>query len=72
MPTKTLPRKMTLNLNMLKVETLAMPASEPIRAVTTSQTCPRRCDTDLECTNYEGCTWDTGCNHCTGNCTLAC
>lgn len=42
-------KKITLNLDALKVETLEMPVSPPMRAVTTSQTCPTRCDTEYDC-----------------------
>lgn len=50
MHTKT-PKKMTLNLDVLKVQSMVMPANFPIRAVTTSQTCPTRCDTHEVCSN---------------------
>lgn len=49
MPATTLRKKTTLKLEALKVETLAMPAAEPMRAVTTSNTCPTRCDTEFDC-----------------------
>ena len=42
-------KKKTLKLDALKVETLVMPASVPIRAITTSDTCPTRCDTEYDC-----------------------
>jgi len=49
MQTKTLRKKM--KLDTLKVESMVMPAAAPIRAVTTSATCPTRCDTEAECSN---------------------
>jgi hypothetical protein len=49
MPTTTLRKKTVLKLDTLKVETLVMPAAAPIKAVTTSNTCPTRCDTDFDC-----------------------
>jgi hypothetical protein len=48
MPTKTL-KKMTLKLDTLKVQSMVMPGTAPIRAVTTSQTCPTKCDTIEVC-----------------------
>jgi hypothetical protein len=69
MHTKT-PKKMTLNLDVLKVQSMVMPANSPIRAVTTSQTCPTRCDTHEVCSNeyctahsYDYCpeTYEWGC-----------
>lgn len=51
MTTKPRRHKITLKLDALKVETLVMAASAPIRAVTTSQTCPTRCETLEECSN---------------------
>lgn len=47
----TTPKKMTLTLDALKVQSLYMPAQAPIRAVTTSQTCPMKCDTYEVCSN---------------------
>ena len=58
MLTKTPRKKMTLNLNALKVDTLVMPAAAPIRAVTTSQTCPMNCDTETDPRNTQYCTGD--------------
>lgn len=50
MQTKTL-KKMTLKLDALKVQSMVMPAAAPIRAVTTSETCPTKCDTREMCSN---------------------
>jgi len=66
MPTTTMRPKMKLNLNALKVDTLVIP-STPIRAITTSQTCPTRCETDFDCTIGD-CTQDTACVQCTRYC----
>lgn len=48
-------RRITLDLNALNVESLEMPAAATGRAVTTSQTCPTRCDTEFDC-SYDYCT----------------
>lgn len=50
MQTKTV-KKMTLKLDALKVQSMVMTAAAPIRAVTTSQTCPTKCDTHEVCSN---------------------
>jgi len=55
MPTSTPRARMVLKLDGLKVETLVMPASAPIRAVTTSNTCPTRCDTEYDCSRDPYC-----------------
>lgn len=47
--------KIKLNLDALRVESMEMPAIAYSR-VTTSQTCPTRCDTDYDCSN--GCNAD--------------
>ncbi len=67
MQTMTPRKKMTLKLDTLKVDTLVMPAAAPIRAITTSQTCPTRCETDYNCTIGD-CTQDTACDRCTWYC----
>ena len=67
---KTRRKKMVLKLDALKVETLVMPAATPIRAVTTSHTCPTRCDTEFECSNAD-CP-DSMMNVCTKYCTGDC
>ncbi|HEV3052735.1 MAG TPA: hypothetical protein VGX50_20645 [Longimicrobium sp.] len=60
---------MTLNLNALKVQTLVMAGATPIRAVTTSMTCPTRCFTDFDCSTRPE---ETQCIQCTQNCTADC
>jgi len=48
-------RKNVLNLDTLAVQSLVMPGPAPMRMVTTSQTCPTRCDTEFDCTNADTC-----------------
>lgn len=65
MLTKTPRKRLVLALDALKVQSLVMPASQPVRAVTTSQTCPTKCDTEWDCSN--------GCEQTQqANCTLYC
>jgi hypothetical protein len=52
MQTKAL-KKMTLKLDALRVQSMVMPAAAPIRAVTTSETCPTKCDTLEVCSRAE-------------------
>jgi hypothetical protein len=35
------------------VESLVMPATAPVKAVTTSNTCPTWCDTDFQCSDTQ-------------------
>ena len=52
MQTKTR-KKMRLKLDTLKVQSMVMPAAAPIRAVTTSQTCPTKCNTYEVCSGAD-------------------
>lgn len=67
MQTKTPRKKMTLKLEALTVQSLVMPATAPTRAVTTSNTCPTRCNTEFECSN-ENCNLETDQLDCTMYC----
>lgn len=42
-------RKIKLNPDALRVDSLEMPASAAGLLVTTSDSCPTRCDTDFDC-----------------------